>query len=101
MLRSLAASHVLFVGDFANEDAEFVRTIQGQLRAAGLPFSAVLGNHDAWASTIATVAGTIPKRQVCGWDNTSTAARIVHGSERTAQDNAHRSSDCMIVFQRM
>jgi hypothetical protein len=61
MLRALGVDHTLFVGDFANENEEFVRLLKDSMHP--LHFSAILGNHDAWASTVDTVAGTIPKVQ--------------------------------------
>jgi uncharacterized protein (TIGR04168 family) len=43
-LKSLGVDLVLFVGDFGNESVEVVRAIA----SIDIPFSAVMGNHDAW-----------------------------------------------------
>jgi hypothetical protein len=40
----------------ANEDPDLLRNVKAQLLEHGLAFSAVLGNHDAWATAISTVA---------------------------------------------
>jgi uncharacterized protein (TIGR04168 family) len=68
MLSSLEVDHVVFVGDFANEDPDLLRNVKAQLLEYGLAFSAVLGNHDAWATTISTVAGSIPNKRIPKFD---------------------------------
>lgn len=66
ILSTLDVSHTLFVGDFTNENADFIQQIKDSFSTANAPFSAVLGNHDAWASTINSVAAEIPAAsQVC------------------------------------
>lgn len=48
-------NHTIFVGDFQNEDTNFISNLQNTMNEHNLPFTCILGNHDAWATTIDSV----------------------------------------------
>ena len=45
-------NHTIFVGDFQNEDTNFISNLQNTMNEHNLPFTCILGNHDAWATTM-------------------------------------------------
>lgn len=58
-VQALKPDAVLFVGDFGNEDTRVVRSVASLAKV--LPVAAVLGNHDAWHTTLGAIPDTSPK----------------------------------------